>query len=264
MPRWLATNAALPSDAFRCRRPELCMVEVEVAYGASRGTLLLNMFGSTIGKGPDPAVVSITRRGDPGRREAERLIEAAFQRKYGARLTGHYPNLISVASADGEIIASVGFRGASEEPLFLEAYLDTPIETALSAAAGRDVQRAEIVEIGSLAATSHGASPFLFVTLAALLQYRGFTYATATATRALRRWIEALDFPLVTLGVADPRRLADRGAAWGSYYAAQPRIVAGDIAQCFERLAHFLPPERNPDLASLLAGDDHFTPEGRA
>lgn len=240
------------------------MVDVEVADGASRGTLLLNMFGSTIGKGPDPAGVSITRRGDPGRREAELLIEAAYERKYGACVADHYPNLISVASAGGEIIASVGFRTASEEPLFLEAYLDITIETALSAAAGRDVERAEIVEIGSLAATSHGASPFLFVTLAALLRYRGFTFAAATATRALRRSIEALDFPLMTLGSADPWRLADRGAAWGSYYAAQPRIVAGDIAQCFERLAHFLPPERSPDITGLLAEGDRFTPEGRA
>ena len=229
---------------------------IEVTYGAGRGALRLNSFNTSAGISADPASISVARLRDPGRREAEELIESVYTRKYGARIAAHYPNLMSVWSASGDIIASVGFRAASEQPLFLEHYLDLPIEQTLKDAGGKALDRAEIVEIGNLAARSSGASLFLFVTLAALLRYRGFTHAAATTTRALKRSIESFDFRLTSLGSADPARLDDRGASWGSYYAAQPVIVAGEIAQCFERLAHFLPPDRNPHLDHLFAEDD--------
>ena len=249
---------------LRRHRPEFLMIEVEVAYGAGKGALLLNAFQSSTGVSVEPASISITRLLDPGRRDAEHLIESVYAKKYGARITAHYPSLMSLRSSTGDTIASVGFRAASEQPLFLEQYLDHPVEQVLEDSAGRTVSRGEIVEIGNLAARSSGASLFLFVTLAALLRYRGFIYAAATTTRALKRSIESFDFQLMTLGAGDPRRLADQGASWGSYYAAQPVIVAGEIAQCFERLAYFLPPDRNPHLADLFAEDGDLEMDLRA
>ena len=184
--------------------------------------------------------------------------------KYGARIASHYPSLLCACAGDGRVLASIGFRAAAEQPLFLEHYLDQPIEDALGDAGCSASGRAGIVEIGNLAACNPGASLFLFVTLAALLRYRGYVHAVATATRALKRTIESFGFKLASLGPADPDRLADRGESWGRYYASQPMIVAGDIGQCFERLAHFLPPDRHPDLAALLAGHGELAFEGQA
>lgn len=240
------------------------MIEVEVAYGAGKGALLLNAFTSARGDAAEPASISVTRLHDPGRCDAEDLIETVYAQKYGARISAHYPDLMSVRSARGDVIAAIGFRAAGEQPLFLERYLDLPIERALGDLGGLQAARSGIVEIGSLAARSAGASLLLFVTLAALLRYRGFTHAAATTTRALKRTIEAFDFRLATLGNADPARLPDGGASWGSYYAAQPVIVAGEIGQCFARLADFLPPDRNPRLAELFAEEPDSAQRSRS
>lgn len=229
---------------------------MQVAFGARSRPLVLNADNLRALTSLEPTSISVSRRCDPGRAEAEALIEKVYARKYGASISRHYPSLMSVHGAGGAVLAAVGFRAAADESLFLENYLDEPIESALSKAADAPVRRSTIVEIGSLAGRSNGASVFLFVTLAALLRHRRFTHAVATATSGLQRVIEAFDFRLLDLGTARPDRLSDRGRSWGRYYGAEPKVLAGEIEQCFARLAHYLPPERNPDLDDLfLAGE---------
>ena len=234
---------------------------MEVAFGASVRPLVLNAASFASITSLQPSLISIISAHEPGRAAAEALVEHVYARKYGAVIGQHYPYLMCVHGTDGDVIATVGFRPAGDEPLFLEAYLDEPVEAALGRASGRAVPRAAIVEIGSLAAQANGASIFLFVTLAALLRHRGFSHAVVTATRPLRRAIEAFSFEMTTLAPADQSRLGDRAAAWGTYYANQPKIIAGTIEQAFSRLAPFLPPDRNPHLRELFAVAEFPNPE---
>lgn len=229
---------------------------LEVAFCADRrerGTLFLDERRMRSFTRLVPTSISIIRREKPERLPVETLIEDAFARSYGSSIASHYPNLMSVHDAHGNVLAAVGFRLAAEETLFLEQYLSQPVELVLKQATALSIPRHELVEIGSLASSGKGASLFLFVALAAYLRQRGFTYAVATATDSMKRAFEFFGFAPIELASADRNVLADRGASWGSYYEKHPKVVAGAIAPSFGRLERFLPAERNGDLGRVFS-----------
>ncbi|WEK58389.1 MAG: thermostable hemolysin [Candidatus Brevundimonas phytovorans] len=174
----------------------------------------------------------ITRFDDPSRderRRVERFIEAAYAEAYGSRILTHYPTLMSVQDETGALYAAVGFRCAAEDSLFLEHYLEAPVETVLGQAIGAAVPRAEVVEIGSLASSGQGATVFLFAALARHLQHEGRTFAVAVATSELRRIFHKAGLGTLQIARADPDRLADGGGSWGAYYQTDPIVLAGSI-----------------------------------
>lgn len=184
----------------------------------------------------------IIRFDDPRRserRRVERFIENAFAEAYGGRIASHYPTLMSVQDEAGVIHAVVGFRHAGDEPLFLEQYLDQPVETALAEAVGAGLERRHIVEIGGLASNGQGATVFLFAAMARYLQREGLRFAVATATGELRRIFHRAGLGALKLAEADPARLADGGGAWGSYYRTNPVVLAGSIEAAAAPLDHF-------------------------
>ena len=167
----------------------------------------------------------------------ETYLEAAYQRAFDGRIRSHYPELMSVRDGKGDIQAAVGFRLASGGPLFLEQYLDAPIEALLQIEGEAAPRRAAIAEIGNLAATTPGASQLLFLALARHLHWAGCAYVAATATRSLRRSFSRAGFATRTLAPAAASRLADGGADWGSYFKSEPRVLAGPIAPALPQLA---------------------------
>jgi len=201
----------------------------------------------------NPSVISITERFQPERARVERFIEATFEKAYGAHLPGHYPTLMSVHNAEGDILAAVGFRFAEDGPLFLEQYLPDPIETQLTTASGEPVDRKTITEIGSLASAGGGASLFLFIALVAYLKSHGLTHAAVTATRELRSAFRFLRLSPTDLGRACSDDLPDHGAQWGSYYETEPRVLAGSLAATYARLEKFIPEQQNQGMARLFS-----------
>ncbi len=177
--------------------------------------------------------------GTADRPEVETFVEAAFARCHGVARMAHYPLLSSLRSPSGGIVAAAGRRVAGETPLFLETYLDRPIESIVSDVAGTTVRRDRIVEIGSLAATGRAPLVALFVKVAQLLDSDGFDYAVVTATAKLRRAFALMGFASAPLAVADAARLPDAGAAWGRYYDSKPVVLAGRIADTRKRLDSF-------------------------
>jgi hypothetical protein len=194
----------------------------EAARGA-RGSLLLPNCGAanTFVLGPR----------DQRRADATALVEKTYARVYGATVTAHYPNFICLAKPDGEMSAVVGFRFAHEEPLFLEQYLDAPVENAVSAAFNQSVARERIVEIGSLAARRMRQSPRVYAALASYLKTFGVDFAVATVTSRLTRAFEALGFSSRSLARASADRLAGGRDGWGTYYDESPIVVAGAIGE---------------------------------
>lgn len=169
----------------------------------------------------------------------ERFIEDAYAEAYGSRIQAHYPTLMSVQDEAGVIYAVVGFRHASEERLFLEQYLDAPVEVVMGQAIGTPVERGHVVEIGGLASSGQGATVFLFAAMAHHLQGEGLRFAVATATEELRRIFSRAGLGALQLAKADPRRLEDGGGAWGAYYQADPVVLAGCISTATGPLDHF-------------------------
>lgn len=169
-------------------------------------------------------------RTHPHRRAFEDFIAARFARAYGARLTHFLPHLLGVKDGLGRWQAAAGYAAAGAQPLFLEQYLDQPVELALAAALGAPIARGSVVEVGNLAANSAGMARSLIPQLARHLHRMGYRWVAFTATRALRNSFHRLGLQPVPIAKADPARLADGGAHWGSYYDQDPVVVAGKIS----------------------------------
>ncbi len=158
-----------------------------------------------------------------------RAVRSVYRDVYGARLSLMMPWLLSMHDADDAVLGVIGGRPARSAPLFLEAYLDEPIETVLSSALGMHIWRDELVEVGNLAARVPGMGRSLVTSLAALIAGAGGRWAVFTATDELRGLFARLGIALVDLAPADGRRLGDELAHWGTYYDADPRVSAARI-----------------------------------
>lgn len=172
--------------------------------------------------------------GTPGRREAEEYVAGIFQRHYGAAVRSFAPNLMLLVREE-RILAAAGWRGASDETLFLESYLDVPIEKALGRVARREVGRELIVEVGHLAADQRGGAISMIRHLATHLHRLGYEWAVFTATRELIEIFARLSLPPLALAPADAHCLGEQAGEWGSYYAAGPVVVAGLIRLALDR-----------------------------
>jgi hypothetical protein len=186
---------------------------------------------------PEVTPVSASHIDDnsPRRSEAETFIRNVFARHYGAKVASFAPNLM-LLEQQGQVIAATGWRSARSEILFLERYLDTPIEQAMAQLANQSVKRERIVEVGNLAADKPGGSLHVIYALASHLDRLGHEWVVFTATQELICIFTRIGLPLLALAKADPARLGDEALAWGSYYDTKPVIVAGRIRLAIERL----------------------------
>lgn len=177
-----------------------------------------------------PAVVSILPAFSRDRLAVEEFITRIYAKTYNARIGVHYDTLMSVRDEAGTILAALGFRNAGRETLFLEQYLDAPIDQILS------VPRHQITEIGNLASAGGGASVFLFAALSAYLHGRAQTHAVVTGTDFIERRLRTLGLNPLRLAKADPDLLLRKDEIWGSYYETQPHVLAGDVGHGYKRL----------------------------
>lgn len=182
--------------------------------------------------GPPVARLTVVDVDHPMRRALEAFAEARFAAAYGARVSSHYPRLAALRDPGGAILAVAGVRFAEDGPLFLESYLDHPVEQAVADGFGRPVARDQIVEIGSLASDAPAASLDLFNGLAAWLASDcGRRFAVAVARPDLQRLLGRAGFGLRALGKADPGRLGEAARDWGAYYERGPQVFAGEIGE---------------------------------
>ncbi len=177
-----------------------------------------------------PSVVSIVPLFAREREEVEQFIKDIYAKAYGARIKIHYPVLMSVRNEKGDILAATGFRPAADYPLFLEQYLDRPVEQVLG------LPRAEIVEIGNLASDGGGASLFLFAAISAYLHHKGLTQAVVTSTDFLEQRFKQMGLDPVRHAPADPSMLIGKDENWGTYYDTHPHVISGNVTHAYERL----------------------------
>jgi hypothetical protein len=171
------------------------------------------------------------------RGEIESFIRQCFVSAHGARISHFMPRLLSLRTKRGDLIAAFGLRAASNSRLFLESYLDRPIEDVLQAQLGQTVKRNEIIEVGNLSALYPGAARWLIVALTARLQGEGYKWVTFTGTTALRNGFSRLGLRTIELGAATLAHLAPQDRAdWGSYYDNVPLVMAGDISYAYRSL----------------------------
>lgn len=179
---------------------------------------------------PSAAVLAERSCGDI--EPVRQLIRERFDQAYGARIAHFMPRLFSLHQVEERPLGAVGLREAQRQALFLERYLDQPIEVAIGARVGRSVQRSEIVEVGQFAGTGAGAFRNLILRLTEQLHREGHRWVVFTGTTALRNAFARLGLTPVELAEADPLRLDESERAdWGSYYSHGPRVMFGDIRE---------------------------------
>jgi len=170
---------------------------------------------------------------DPRRAEVEAFIGGVYAERYGATLRTFAPMLVARYDERG-LVAAAGFRAAADGPLFLERYLDAPVEQLLSPTA---LPRSGIVEVGHLVARQAGEGRRLILLLGPLLAAQGYRWVVSTLTDELRLLFVRLGVAPLALGVADPERLGDAAADWGSYYEHHPVVLAGSLEAALQALA---------------------------
>lgn len=187
--------------------------------------------------------IEAVAHGDAARNELERYVGAAFEARHGAVVHSFMPTLLAFRDRAGALRGVAGVRGAHEERLYLEQYLDRPVELALADALHAQgvtrVARQQIAEVGNLAGASCRAAVRMVAHIPAWLMSQRFDWIVFTATNSLRQVLAGLDAPLVELARADRSRVAATSRdEWGRYYDTDPRVYAGRLRDA-ERLAGF-------------------------
>jgi hypothetical protein len=163
---------------------------------------------------------------DTRRARIEAFVQQAFAHRHGACVTSFMPTLLALEGRAGRVCGVVGFRNASEEPLFLERYLAQPVEVELRERTGVAIAREHIVEVGNLAGLSCRAAFHLVATLPRVLIERGNQWIVFTATSVVRGILEKFHAPMIELATASRDRI-DNAGQWGRYYESDPRVMAG-------------------------------------
>ncbi len=156
----------------------------------------------------------------------EAFIRERFAAIHAAWIDDFLPTLISTQTGRGQIHAAAGFQWATDSPLFLEAYLDIPIERRLRQLGQSAAQRGQIVEFGNLATSRPGAIRELILVLANYFGRRGMDWAVLTLTPTLINSFNRLGLVLHPLASASPERLTSSRSNWGRYYDQNPQVVA--------------------------------------
>lgn len=165
------------------------------------------------------------------------LVRRRYMEMHGACLKPTFCTYTHVERAETPR-AALGFHRAGEAPLYLERYLAAPVDVVVSAALGRQVARESIIEIGNLAADDAFAMIELWGSVANDLG-AGCEVAVATLTAPLRAMFARIGVPLTVLAPATIDR-TDDPELWGQYYASDPQVCAGVIAEGQRAIAAFM------------------------
>ena len=209
----------------------------------NRTLRMSNQVSPFVETGVDPLLAELSSSVDlyharPGhllRPALQDFVRYVFKQAHGADVSCFYPNLVGFSIND-ELSAVVGYRDGMSPRLFSEQYLDSPAHELASSRLGLAVRREEMVEVGNLAALDVGHARWIIAASTAFLAAARYRWVLFTATRPLANAFHRLGLKPLMLAAADPGRLPDSGASWGSYYKAAPAVYVGDVLAGLDKL----------------------------
>lgn len=180
-----------------------------------------------IGLTERPFAVHFSQPDAGDRTEVEQFISDVFYQAHGAKIRRFKPCLMSLRDQDNKLVAACGFRSAALEPLFLETYLDRPVDAILSEHTGLPVKRSDIIGVGNFSVAEPGMARYLITAIADQLHATSKEWVVFTAVPVVRNVFIKMNMNPVILGDADINRLPpEERAEWGSYYAQKPQVMA--------------------------------------
>ncbi len=174
---------------------------------------------------------------EPQRGQFEAFIQQRFRKAHNAEIHQFMPELFGLNDGQGDLCAVAGVRLAAGGSLFLEHYLDKPIEVAIGEAVGISADRLGVVEVGNLAASNLGSARLSIITITWLLAMGGLQWVAFTGNAGLVNSFNRLGLRPVTLCAADSLRLGEARHHWGTYYDTHPSVHVGDIRAGFMHLS---------------------------
>jgi len=177
----------------------------------------------------------------PDREEVEQFTHDIYSLRYRADINKFLPTMIAIRhSQSNQIVASAGFQSAqnkgTKNRLYLENYLDIPIEKSASAVGNKRFKRSDFVEVGNLAGAISGAGYLVILTLAEYLTKQGHNWIAFTLTRGMVKAFESLNLEPIPLVPASESRLVKDSASWGHYFNAMPEVMIGDMKSAYEQM----------------------------
>ena len=167
--------------------------------------------------------LALVTPGHPLRQSVETFIADTYLKTYGAHISTFAPTLVAKFS-ESRVQCAAALR-FEEDGFFSECYVDEPFETILSRVHGHEVDRHRIFEVSSLSSCSPADAPRFVNEIVAFGENARFDWAIFTATARLRRLLERIRLPLLTIAQAsaDCVTKPDR---WGTYYESMPMVLA--------------------------------------
>jgi len=165
------------------------------------------------------------------RSQTEDFIKRVFKQHHNAQISSFLPELFAVFDESGNTKSVLGLRNAQCEALYLERYLDQPIETLIEQTAQPLVRRGQIVEIGNLASLNSASCKVLFSFITQHLQDQNIKWITCTGTTVLRLVFRRLGIKAWSIHEADQSRLGDEQYEWGSYYDNDPHVMLINVQE---------------------------------
>jgi hypothetical protein len=189
---------------------------------------------SRIGRNPELALHLVKQdSGQKCRDVVEDFIRERFLEQHGAHIRHFMPCLLALVDSSGVLRGAAGLRSAVSGPLFLERYLECPVEQLIAQKQmpgnAREIERNQIVEVGNLGALAPGCARLLIVALTDLLVAQGFRWISFTGTPLLINSFQRLGLSPLSVGEARAECMGAEQSAWGSYYTSSPQVMIGDI-----------------------------------
>ncbi|MBU2977390.1 thermostable hemolysin [Alteromonas sp. C1M14] len=174
------------------------------------------------------------------RQDIEGFITHGYFNHYGARISQFMPVLFAIKKHTFN--GALGIRHGADPkhktptPLFVEQYLDLPIESLLKVQ-GMTFCREQITEIGNLFSRAPRYTLSLLLSLYFVLKEKGTQCLIFSATTQLQQLFAGAGLNLIVLAQADPQRLATTQDHWGRYYHTQPKVCALLLTDIEHRIA---------------------------
>lgn len=167
----------------------------------------------------------------------EQFVRAGFARAYGARISSFMPTLFGLHDATGQLVAAAGCRPAAGHALFLEQYLDEPVECLLQRHVDATLARRDIAEVGNLVGETAGATRVLIGAIGRWLGRAGYRAVTCNVTNTVANAFRKHGIPLAPLVAADKSRLGAAAQDWGRYYDQPCTVMAALVPDAFRSVS---------------------------
>lgn len=163
----------------------------------------------------------------PQRKEAEAFIHRIFDEVHGANVKYFMPQMLCLRDSHQQLLAVSGMRNAKDECLFLERYLNAPVEKVIAAHSKTEVKRSQVVEIGNLAVERPSFTRILMAALSAHLYSTDTEWIVFSALPVVRNAVAKTNHEMFVLADATLDKIAPEDRAdWGSYYDHHPQVIA--------------------------------------